>query len=58
MKPYHRKEFTPEENKKLNEIFKELDDDEEDNQHDYTKGVFMQTDTVIIPIKKLLSSVD
>ena len=27
---YHRKEFTPEENKKLNEIFKELDDEEED----------------------------
>ena len=27
---YHRKEFSPEENKKLNEIFKELDDDEEE----------------------------
>ena len=27
---YHRKEFTPEENKKLNEIFRELDDDEEE----------------------------
>ena len=28
---YHRKEFSPEENKKLNEIFRELDDvDEED----------------------------
>ena len=27
---YHRKEFTPEENKKINEIFKELDDDEEE----------------------------
>ena len=27
---YHRKEFTPEENKKLNEIFKELDDEEEE----------------------------
>ena len=26
---YHRKEFTPEENKKLNEIFKELDDEED-----------------------------
>ena len=26
---YHRKEFSPEENKKINEIFKELDDDEE-----------------------------
>ena len=26
---YHKKEFTPEENKKLNEIFRELDDDEE-----------------------------
>jgi hypothetical protein len=26
---YHRKEFTPEENKKLNEIFRELDDEEE-----------------------------
>ena len=26
---YHRKEFSPEENKKLNEIFRELDDDEE-----------------------------
>ena len=26
---YHKKEFTPEENKKLNEIFKEFDDDEE-----------------------------
>ena len=26
---YHRKEFSPEENKKLNEIFKELDDEEE-----------------------------
>ena len=27
---YHRREFTPEENKKLNEIFRELDDDEEE----------------------------
>ncbi len=27
---YHRKEFTAEENKKLNEIFKELDDEEEE----------------------------
>ena len=27
---YHKKEFTPEENKKLNEIFKEFDDDEEE----------------------------
>ena len=27
---YHKKEFTPEENKKLNEIFREFDDDEED----------------------------
>ena len=27
---YHRKEFSPEENKKLNEIFRELDDDEEE----------------------------
>ena len=27
---YHRKEFTPKENEKLNEIFKELDDVEED----------------------------
>ena len=27
---YHRKEFSPEENKKLNEIFKEFDDDEEE----------------------------
>tara|TARA_Y100001970_G_scaffold127847_1_gene157937 strand:+ start:219 stop:650 length:432 start_codon:yes stop_codon:yes gene_type:complete len=27
---YHRREFTPEENKKLNEIFKELDDDKEE----------------------------
>ena len=27
---YHKKEFTPEENKKLNEIFKELDDEEEE----------------------------
>ena len=27
---YHRKEFTPEENKKINEIFKELDDEEEE----------------------------
>ena len=27
---YHRKEFTPEENKKLNVIFKELDDEEEE----------------------------
>ena len=27
---YHRKEFTPKENKKLNEIFRELDDDEEE----------------------------
>ena len=26
---YHRKEFTADENKKLNEIFRELDDDEE-----------------------------
>ena len=26
---YHRKEFTPQENKKLNEIFRELDDEEE-----------------------------
>ena len=26
---YHRKEFSPEENKKLNEIFRELDDEEE-----------------------------
>ena len=26
---YHRKEFSPEENKKLNEIFREFDDDEE-----------------------------
>ena len=27
---YHKKEFTPEENKKLNEIFRELDDVDED----------------------------
>ena len=27
---YHRKEFTDEENKKINEIFKELDDEEEE----------------------------
>ena len=27
---YHRKEFTPEENKKINEIFRELDDEEEE----------------------------
>ena len=27
---YHRKEFTADENKKLNEIFRELDDDEEE----------------------------
>ena len=27
---YHKKEFTPEENKKINEIFKELDDEEEE----------------------------
>ena len=27
---YHRKEFSPEENKKINEIFKELDDEEEE----------------------------
>ena len=27
---YHRKEFTADENKKINEIFKELDDDEEE----------------------------
>ena len=27
---YHKKEFTPEENKKLNEIFRELDDEEEE----------------------------
>ena len=27
---YHRKEFSPDENKKLNEIFKELDDEEEE----------------------------
>ena len=27
---YHRQPFTPEENKKLNEIFKEFDDDEEE----------------------------
>jgi len=27
---YHKKEFSPEENKKLNEIFKEFDDDEEE----------------------------
>ena len=27
---YHRKEFTAEENKKLNEIFKELEDEEEE----------------------------
>ena len=27
---YHRKEFSSEENKKLNEIFKELDDEEEE----------------------------
>ena len=26
---YHKKEFTPEENKKLNEIFREFDDEEE-----------------------------
>ena len=26
---YHKKEFTPEENKKLNEIFKEFDDEED-----------------------------
>ena len=26
---YHKKEFSPEENKKLNEIFREFDDDEE-----------------------------
>ncbi len=28
-KGYHRKEFSPKENKKLNEIFREFDDDEE-----------------------------
>ena len=27
---YHKKEFTPEENKKLNEIFRELDDENEE----------------------------
>ena len=27
---YHRKEFTPQENEKINEIFRELDDDEEE----------------------------
>ena len=27
---YHRKQFSPEENKKLNEIFRELDDEEEE----------------------------
>ena len=27
---YHRKEFTADENKKINEIFKELDDDDEE----------------------------
>ena len=27
---YHRKEFTADENKKLNEIFRELDDEEEE----------------------------
>ena len=27
---YHRKEFTADENKKINEIFRELDDEEED----------------------------
>ena len=27
---YHKKEFSPEENNKLNEIFKEFDDDEEE----------------------------
>ena len=27
---YHKKEFSPEENKKLNEIFREFDDDEEE----------------------------
>ena len=27
---YHRKEFTPEENKKINVVFKELDDEEEE----------------------------
>jgi hypothetical protein len=27
---YHRKEFTAEENKKMNEIFRELDDDEDE----------------------------
>ena len=27
---YHKKEFSPEENKKLNEIFSEFDDDEEE----------------------------
>ena len=27
---YHRKEFSPEENKKLNEIFREFDDEDED----------------------------
>ncbi len=27
---YHRKEFTADENKKMNEIFRELDDDEEE----------------------------
>ena len=27
---YTQKEFTPEENKKLNEIFRELDDEEEE----------------------------
>ena len=27
---YHRKEFTADENKKINEIFRELDDDEEE----------------------------
>jgi len=27
---YHRKEFSPEENKKINELFREFDDDEEE----------------------------
>ena len=27
---YHRKEFTPQENEKINEIFRELDDDDEE----------------------------
>ena len=56
---YQRKEFTDEENKKVNEIFKEFDDleDEDEPTIHLINGV-SENDTVIIRRKNLLSSVE